>query len=43
MTSRKYKNTAKSERISIGQVRPPFRVINGQIVHAKHDGTKWVW
>lgn len=43
VVDRSYKNTSSTESVNIRGIRPPFRVIDGNIVHASHDGHKWVW
>ncbi len=43
VVDRGYKNTSTSETVNVNNINPPFRVINGEMVHAKHDGKKWVW
>lgn len=40
--SKNYKSRGATERIAVSKVNAPFRVINGEIVHLIHDGTKWV-
>lgn len=37
------KSRTSTETVSPTKLSPPFRVINGEIVHATHDGKKWVW
>lgn len=43
VVERSYKNTSSSETVNVNAINPPFRVIDGKMVHATHDGQKWVW
>ena len=43
VVERNYKNTSSNESVDLSKVNPPFKVIDGKIVHATHDGEKWVW
>jgi hypothetical protein len=45
MDKGRYKNSRTSEYIHTSKIRPPFRIIDGEIVRAKRNeqGTGWIW
>ena len=40
---RGYGSRTGTERVDVSSINPPFRVINGVLVYAVHDGKKWKW
>lgn len=43
VVDRNYKNTESSQHCHVSKINPPFKMIDGKMVHATHDGEKWVW